>query len=235
MYNGRNLFPDQNQIYRIRSTVHNIINEVSVRLGKKIGQSEFVNLLNQALRDKGYEAEATVNLSTINRLTLFGKNSASANSLKLLESLPLLHVLSEKYSETDLKRIALGQSSDSKDEVVTDRNTLAALRRQLLDAISVIDSLTGNEYVNNFEYDVDLDPDRKRFIFNQILGYKDNMHKVLESGFLTENELRAYQEEEVPDTILISMLASYPIPGPVMLMLKQMSGEYADQYTDIPL
>lgn len=36
MYIGRKLFPDQNQIYRIRNTVENIIQEVSLRLGKRL-------------------------------------------------------------------------------------------------------------------------------------------------------------------------------------------------------
>lgn len=201
-----------------------------MRLGKKIGQAEFVKIVNDELESLGY-GENLLNLSTINRLTLFGRHTASANSLKLLESLPLLHVVSEKYSEDDLKRIALGQPSSSKDEVIVHKNELQALRSSLAKAMAMIDSLTGNEFVATYQYEVNLSPERKQYIFRQIINYKENLNKILQSGLLTESELQAYQQEDVPDHVLISLIASLELPGPVILMLRQMSGEF-DNHDD---
>lgn len=228
MYTGRKLFPDPNQIYRIRQVVKNIINEVSDRLGRKISQTEFVTIVNNELRAKKFPEDSLLNLAIVNRLSLFGKHSAAANSLKLLESLPLLHVVSERYSEDDLKRVALGQNLNGADEVLINKLTLRRLRQQLLSAMSVIDELTGDKYVASYRYDIDLTEDKKRYIFNQIIAYKQNLREVLESGLLTEQEFRAYQEDDIPDYVIIALLANLELPGPVLLLLQKESGDFGE-------
>jgi hypothetical protein len=220
-FSGRNLFPDQNQIYRIRNTVKYIFNEVCTKFNKQLTYQEFCDYINPELMMHSYFNDDQFNPALISRLMQFGKNSTAANSLKILEHLPLLHVVSGKYSKEDLQRIALGQPIKSNDEVNISIEKLHDIKRTLLEAVALID-IIDQPVVSTVMYDASLSEEDKFKIYKEIINHGSNMSWLTGTGIVTAKDIAEYNtNEQVPDHIFIYMLSNCQIPNTVRCFFKQ--------------
>lgn len=222
-YSGRGLFPDPNQIYRIRRVISQIMDEVSERLNRRITFDEFADELNVSLTNKGLVDETPVSSRTLNRLSRFGSTNAKssdANTLTLLESLPLLHVLSSRYSEEDLQRIALGQPLAKDNTVELYRDSINELKNKLVSALVHLDGLT-NKNVIQISNEVELTVLDKQIIFERILAYSNNVDIVREMGIVDFKNIEAYMNSDIPETVILALLANCEIPGYVRVLLQK--------------
>lgn len=218
-YAGKRLFPDPNQIYRIRKVVLSIIEENNQIYNKKLGFEDVTEIVNEALKDKGwYEDEITT--TTISRLSRFGKTEDS-NSLKLLESLPLLHVISKRFTEEDLMRVALGQPlSEEANTTTLYRNQVNELKQRIIDSLAYLDQLTNTNAIQLTD-SVSLTSEDKRYIFNMLVSYGGNATLLREMGILDVSLLDQYESGDIDESLIISMLAVCEIPGTVIVLLQK--------------
>lgn len=220
-FTGKGLFPEAQQVDRIRKTAQSILDEVASKLCRKISYAKFCDVINEALTDAGYPDSAHFNTSLINRLVRFGSESTGANSLKLLESFPLLYVVSEQYSVSDLQRIALGQTTPSDETVIVEAEELREVKQVLLKAMARLEAME-RKSSEVMLYDPSISPDQKFALFCSILNYADNLEYVFDNHVLTAEQIEQYNKtENVEDEVVIFLLANCKIPPNVALFFSR--------------
>lgn len=223
-YSGRYLFPNHNQVYRIRNVAKSIIDEASAKYNLK-NYAEFCDHINHELDIRDYQDEDMFTPALVSRLVLFGKQSANANSLKVLEHLPLLHLVSDRYSEDDLKRIALGQPIENDpDYVMTSKHWLKDMKSVFMEGIAAIE-LISDPLVGAIKYDINM-PDEDRFnVYSSIINYDNNLNWLIGEGTITPEDIALYNNtRQVPDVILIYMLTNCTLPNVVQLYFRKQMG-----------
>lgn len=223
-YSGRNLFPDQNQIYRIRNVVKSIVDEAYIKYNIN-NYEQFCEYINHELNLRNYTPDDMFTPALVSRLVLFGKTSTNANSLKTLEHLPLLHLVSDKYSEDDLKRIALGQPiKNDADYLLVSKQWLNDMKSVFIEAIAAIE-LVSNPLVGNIKYDINMSSEDKFNIYSAIINYDNNLNWLLGSGIITYENIALYNNtQQIPDEILIYMLSNCNLPNVVNLYFRKQIG-----------